>query len=1199
MKRYILNQPYPRRNGFALIATISVMVLLVLIALAMLSLSTIELRQNTNAKNQEEAQANARLALMMAIEDLQRHAGADRRVTAPASILSDSVDSNKRNWTTVWDTSNWDVKDPVNSRDSQGYLRTLVSQRSIPTNLSRASVTVDLESAVPTGDDAWVQLVGGGSVDDAEDQVYAEKVDLTVGNTQGSYAYWVGDEGVKARFDVDVADDAPSETWASAGRMGVPAGTGIHKITDMGDYIDYLPDGALAGDLGKFISQRTLERSNLDQDVVKDNFHHVTTTHTGLLVDNRWGGIRRDLSTAFEMDAMSFAGIDEFNSAEEQNLTDAYSSFTPGNLNSNPLYYSADTDESLGFLYEIPVDGSRRYRGPTWDLLRNHYRTYKKERNDLNFRGVSVSSGSDALVAHGVMPLSYNREPGDVNNRSLGSFHIHPHSDARQDRGNFYPIVSNHGVAGSYMGLDEGAKNEPTVQKVTPQLLRMVLQFGMVRKNNDYYITINPFFTIHNPYNYPIEFYSMSVDFSYIFYLMQMRLTNYTNSSGVDRSVNIDFNISNARDESGSNTTKMQSFRLQPSASGNNRLDPGEVKVMSVDGGFQETDGANYIIPMKLQYDEVAGVAVGGSRVVNISDGVEANSQMTFSASINTGIQIPTLYTRLHHPIAAEGGAYDLFDPIHVTDNLSTILDRELTTLIQSIRITPSRASTTVTRSENSIPELGEGSTLPLFIFDVGLKDFSGDAAVFSDFNYRSLAVASSDYDKSHDVSPNWELSLTAGSIGGLQLAGADGVSAFWGEGKSASSGGSSRIVLFDLPRSPMVSLGGLQHADTSKYNNHAARSIGNSRPQVGQPDLSKIFHQFSSARFSNTDSHHQFDTSWAANEALWDRFYFSGINWGDISGQPYDSQEQAIEALIAGDVGRVFSNPRMQLLKPISDTDKSELMEADGYRMLGEYIGMKGAFNVNSTSVEAWKAVLASMSGRQISYLDGNFLSNLDIGSDDTPISRFSTPGGDDSDDYAGFRALEDSELTSLAEEIVEQVKLRGPFMGLSDFVNRRLVSGVTGQAGALQAAIDASDINNSVEIGATAGNGLEQSSPSSSEGLARHLDQGDVVNLLGPVMATRSDTFRIRAYGDSKDANGRVVARAWCEAVVQRTPELIIDSDEESTIQNPAYPRSNPTDEPILRQWIPNDNLPATVDEFGRKFKVLSFRWLAADDV
>ena len=48
-------------------------------------------------------------------------------------------------------------------------------------------------------------------------------------------------------------------------------------------------------------------------------------------------------------------------------------------------------------------------------------------------------------------------------------------------------------------------------------------------------------------------------------------------------------------------------------------------------------------------------------------------------------------------------------------------------------------------------------------------------------------------------------------------------------------------IVLFDLPHTPIVSLGALQHADTSKHNNHPARSIGNSRPQVGQPDQTKI----------------------------------------------------------------------------------------------------------------------------------------------------------------------------------------------------------------------------------------------------------------------------------------------------------------------------------------------------------------------
>ncbi len=66
---------------------------------------------------------------------------------------------------------------------------------------------------------------------------------------------------------------------------------------------------------------------------------------------------------------------------------------------------------------------------------------------------------------------------------------------------------------------------------------------------------------------------------------------------------------------------------------------------------------------------------------------------------------------------------------------------------------------------------------------------------------------------------------------------------------------------------------------------------------------------------------------------------------------------------------------------------------------------------------------------------------------------------------------------------------------------------------------------------------------------------------------LTTRSDTFRIRAYGDAVnpvDAT-RVEARAWCEAIVQRIPELI---------DSPNGP-------------------------FGRRFVITYFRWLGPDDI
>ena len=59
------------KSGFALIATISIMVLLVMVALAMLTLSTVELKSAANGTAMDEARANARLALIMAIGELQ------------------------------------------------------------------------------------------------------------------------------------------------------------------------------------------------------------------------------------------------------------------------------------------------------------------------------------------------------------------------------------------------------------------------------------------------------------------------------------------------------------------------------------------------------------------------------------------------------------------------------------------------------------------------------------------------------------------------------------------------------------------------------------------------------------------------------------------------------------------------------------------------------------------------------------------------------------------------------------------------------------------------------------------------------------------------------------------------------------------------------------------------------------------------
>ena len=83
IKTLIVNKRGVLDAGFALIATISVMVLLVMIAVAMLTLSSVELRSARAGKGMEEAKSNARLALMLAISELQAKAGPDTDVLMP------------------------------------------------------------------------------------------------------------------------------------------------------------------------------------------------------------------------------------------------------------------------------------------------------------------------------------------------------------------------------------------------------------------------------------------------------------------------------------------------------------------------------------------------------------------------------------------------------------------------------------------------------------------------------------------------------------------------------------------------------------------------------------------------------------------------------------------------------------------------------------------------------------------------------------------------------------------------------------------------------------------------------------------------------------------------------------------------------------------------------------------------------------
>ena len=176
-------------------------------------------------------------------------------------------------------------------------------------------------------------------------------------------------------------------------------------------------------------------------------------------------------------------------------------------------------------------------------------------------------------------------------------------------------------------------------------------------------------------------------------------------------------------------------------------------------------------------------------------------------------------------------------------------------------------------------------------------------------------------------------------------------------------------------------------------------------------------------------------DHSVLANHALYDRFYFSTFATdGKIT------PDAVFEGFMNGTASGWRpspSNPTCRRAGP-SRGAKEELFaggkpRATAYQTAAEYQMIRGPFNVNSTSVQAWKAVLASMNKSDIYTLWAKS-GSLEVVKADrafrSPRCRCSTaassggavaPNKIDNDirtnEWNGYRELSEYELEELAE--------------------------------------------------------------------------------------------------------------------------------------------------------------------------------------
>ncbi|HWA10918.1 MAG TPA: hypothetical protein VG838_15870 [Opitutaceae bacterium] len=277
--------PKPRDSGFALIVAILLLAFLALLLLSLTTLMRIDSGSAGNLRKQAEARQNALLALDLAVGHLQRTAGPDGRVTANAEALGLA----HPHYTGVWDAA----------ADSAAPLTWLVSG-----NEGRDPMAVT--PANSSGD--AVELVGRQTSGRTADVMVPRQsvVDPSRPGTSravaGHYAWWIGDQGIKApvalRDDTSAIDYVP---YDSARRQRLP-GQQIGRGPGVPDF--EVSDGENAAKIrglaafNQIAFLRKPDGTALGVAALREHYHDWSPDNLAVLAATRPGGLRRDLSVA-------------------------------------------------------------------------------------------------------------------------------------------------------------------------------------------------------------------------------------------------------------------------------------------------------------------------------------------------------------------------------------------------------------------------------------------------------------------------------------------------------------------------------------------------------------------------------------------------------------------------------------------------------------------------------------------------------------------------------------------------------------------------------------------------------------------------------------------------------------------------------------------------------------------------------------
>ncbi len=1130
------------RRGFALIASISIMSLLLLVSIAMLSLSSVEIHHTDSTKDMTKARANARLALMMAIADLQLKAGPDTRVTAPANSVVGNNNA-PSHLTGVW--RSWEGNDhdkstglPIapdygsklikgelesNSTEEGRFLGWLISGSEKDNDADSPPALTESENTVPLLGEG---SLGFGSIDS---QVHIVPTEIS---EDGSIAYWIQGENTKALLNLDnkstpIDDTEWSQRLASYGRADVES-FGFDNIDDF----------------NKVNSLKTLDlMSNITEDIISNiNYHDVTTYSRGLLTNTANGGWRRDLSLMAEKwsdDDLAATGLPVLSLAPYE--TEQTSSLTLADNPSDGAIYPWATKSGISM---------------SWNALMDYTSLYKK---------VKKNATSDEPYFDMV-----------INNNS--------------DWNSILPVCARMHWAFSYQAVE----NSDGTYK--PQCI------------------LRPAITVWNPYNVAVESDQCKFQF-------RVRPSTFPINIYATVGSQAESKLDLTRLLSGNAQANVNQGRIVMNLGGNTdtTLKPGESRVFgsnSLSGA--DNKGADFFFTTP-GYERTGGRTVDLSKLnTSIVDGAagdaysfswdyngDTNNDMTASLLYllrpNGGLDYPggggfngktiTHNAKISFATAAEKmplpelvndnetlkSAADDNEPFLVVSmGLRSILDEDTSDGVDKLH-TKGYIDSKLFRTDQTI---SLGSTI---------EDSPYIWEFFSPNNDLDPFMPSTDEDKAF----------------GNHHAGFIGTS-------FQAALGLNRWAIAELPTQPLLSLSELQHFDISYRNLSTPKvtnAIGNSHasPRLSPGDVLLD-------RGEGLGSVIGHDHSYVSNHILFDDWFFSSVT------PEYEAftqnEKRSIEEVYADHLSGEKPLSNSQYL-PASSMDVSTasdkaietLAKPDVWQNIAAEIEVEGMFNINSTSVAAWKALLLNQRNTEVPYTS-NGVSTLDDWSVDllspleSPFSRTTVAGDPQSASdpevalIATHMTMNEDEVEALATAIVEQVKKRGPFLSLSEFINRQVRNddNELALAGAVEMALielsKASTNNPYDEIkaaypqqailpsdSATIYEFTEAAEGDAVYGSPGWARQADVIRHLAPVMSARDDTFKIRAYGEAKDpVSGKVTAKSWCEAIVQRRADYV-------------DPSNNSDDKTSL---LSDEN-----KSFGRRFEIMSFRWLTEEEI